>query len=333
MVASVSVMPAFPTRPLPLGAFPLPFGFLLLPPGAETEPVRAGLLAGHLPDRWPASLTGHQAALAGDLDAARAAFGGTDPVSRFNRFVLDPDAVDPQALRADLGPSLGVLVDLVEFATGRSDAAPDPAGHERDMAALLLAAQAVQALSSPGKTAEAVIALREAAVAAAPVSAALAGVLHGALGQACKALGDATAAIAALQAGIALLAGTDLTVARAEQRLELAATYHELAADAGAANVSPMMAPRMLNRAVELYEAALSAQDRVADPVGYARALANQGNALARLGRFDQARAKLAEARYLFEESQDWSALGTVRVLLDDLARQQKSGREVRADA
>ena len=128
-----------PTRPLPLGAFPLPFGFLLLPPGEETEPVRAGLLAGRLPEHWPASLRGHRAALAGDLDAARAAFGGPDPVSRFNRFVLDPLAVDPQPLRADLGPQLGVLVELVEFATGRCDAAPDPAGHDRDLAALLLA--------------------------------------------------------------------------------------------------------------------------------------------------------------------------------------------------
>jgi tetratricopeptide (TPR) repeat protein len=412
-----------PTRPLPLGAFPLPFGFLLLPPGEETEPVRAGLLAGRLPERWPASLRGHRAALAGDLDAARAAFDGPDPVSRFNRFVLDPLAVDPQPLRADLGPQLGVLVELVEFATGRCDAAPDPAGHDRDLAALLLAGQAVQALTAPGRTAEAVGTLREAIAAAQPVSAALAGVLYGALGQACKDLGDATAAIAALRAGIALLAGTDLIVARAEQHLELAATYHELAADADATHAPPMMlnqavqhyhnalqeisaesAPELwaaahaglaaayltmpmteagdqlrlgvavgslraaltvytmathpaqwssaqlnlanalvyapskhqgdnLTEAVELYEAVLGARSRDADPVGYARALANQGNALAHLGMFDQARAKLADARYLFEESQDWAALAAVRTLLDDLARQQTSAREVPADA
>lgn len=412
-----------PTRPLPLGAFPLPFGFLLLPPGEETEPVRAGLLAGRLPEHWPASLRGHRAALAGDLDAARAAFEGPDPVSRFNRFVLDPLAVDPQPLRADLGPQLGVLVELVEFATGRCDAAPDPAGHDRDLAALLLAGQAVQALTAPGRAAEAVGTLREAIAAAQPVSAALAGVLYGALGQACKDLGDATAAIAALRAGIALLAGTDLIVARAEQHLELAATYHELAADADAAKAPPMMlnqavqhyhnalqeisdesAPELwaaahaglaaayltmpmteagdqlrlgvavgslraaltvytmathpaqwssaqlnlanalvyapsrhqgdnLTEAVELYEAVLGARSRDADPVGYARALANQGNALAHLGMFDQARAKLAEARYLFEESQDWAALAAVRTLLDDLARQQTSAREVPTDA
>jgi tetratricopeptide (TPR) repeat protein len=409
-----------PVRPLPLGAFPLPFGFLLLPPGPETEPVRLGLLAGVLPEQWPPALRGHEAALAGDLDAARVAFGGTDAVSRFNRFVLDPETVDAVALRADLGSPLDVLVDLVEFATGRSDDAPDPAGHDEELRALLLAATAVQSLSSPSG-------LREAVAAAWPVSPALAGVLHGALAQACKEAGDPAAAVAALQAGLALLADTDLAVARAEQHLELAATYHELAAEAEASGASPMMAPGLLSQAVqhyhnalqevdvesapevwaaahaglgaayltmpmtqagdqlrlgvavgslraaltvytppthpaqwssaqlnlanalvyapskhqgdnlteavELYEAVLGSRARATDPVGYARALANQGNALAHLGLFDQARARLAEARYLFEEAQDWSALATVRTLLDALARQQKATREVRTDA
>jgi tetratricopeptide (TPR) repeat protein len=419
-VPSVPSVPDVPViRPLPLGAFPLPFGFLLLPPGEETEPVRLGLLAGVLPERWPPALRGHQAALAGDLDAARLAFGGTDAVSRFNRFVIDPETVDAVSIRADLGAPLDVLVDLVEFATGRSDVAPDPAGHDEEIRALLLAAAAVQSLSSvPG--------LREAVAAARPVSPALAGVLHGALAQACKEAGDPAAAVAALGAGIALLAPTDLAVARAEQHLELAATYHELAAGAETMGASSMMAPGMLGQAVqhyhnvlqqvdaesapevwaaahaglaaayltmpmtqagdqlrlgvavgslraaltvytpqthpaqwssaqlnlanalvyapskhqgdnlaeavELYEAVLAARERTSDPVGYARALANQGNALAHLGLFDQARAKLAEARYLFEESQDWSALATVRTLLDDLARQQKSHMKVRAD-
>jgi hypothetical protein len=270
-----------PTRPLPLGAFPLPFGFLLLPPGEETEPVRTGLLAGRLPEHWPASLTGHQAALAGDLDAARAAFGGPDPVSRFNLFVLDPDAVDRRALRADLGPALGVLVDLVEFAAGRCDEAPDPSGHDGDMAALLLAARAVQALNSPGRTAEGAVILREAVAAAEPVSAALAGVLRGALGQACKDLGDAAAAIAVLQGGIALLAGTDLIVARAEQYLELAATYHELAADAVAANASPMMAPGTLNQALQCYHDALQEISAESAPAQWAAAQAGLAAAYA----------------------------------------------------
>ena len=437
-----------PSRPLPVGAFPLPFGFLLLPPGADTEPVRECLLAGRLPERWPGALRGHEAVLADDLDAAAEAFAGPDPVSRFNRFVLDPEAVDATVLRADLGAELGVLVDLVEFALGRSDTAPDPADRQGEIKALLLAAVAVERLDSPpvplqvipnggvapptgsADSSSATGLLRSAITEARPVSPALAGVLHGALAQACRREGDPAGAVSALQAGIALLTGTDLTVALAEQYLELAAIFHELAANADATDPTGM-GPGMLNQAVqhyhnalqavsadgaskdsapevwaaahaglatayltlpmneasdqlrlgvavgslraaltvytrethpaewssaqlnlanalvyapskhqgdnlteavELYEAVLGARSRDTDPVGYARALANQGNALAHLGMFDHARAKLAEARFLFEEAQDWTATSSVRGLLNDLTRTQEEAKAA-ADA
>lgn len=54
-----------PVRPLPIGAFPLPFGYLLLADREDTAPVRAALLAGRLPDQWPQSLRGHELALRG----------------------------------------------------------------------------------------------------------------------------------------------------------------------------------------------------------------------------------------------------------------------------
>lgn len=405
-------MATTPTRALPIGAFPLPFGFLLLPPGDDTEPVRRALLAGRLPQEWPARLRGHQAALAGDHAAALGAFAGQDPVSRFNRFVLDPDAVGPDELRAGLGRPLEVLVDLVQFATGRRDTAPDASGHDGELAAILLAASALPGSSGADEPDDAaVVLLRQAVAAAEPVSAALAGVLNGALAQASRQAGDPQAAIAALEAGIGLLTGTDLAVGRAEQHLELATIYHELAeahaellnravhhyhcalqqagrdaapevfaaAHAGLASVyltMPMAevsdqlrlgvavgslraaltvytreshpaewssaqlnlanalvyAPSThqadkLTEAVELYEAVLDVRSRRDDPVGYARVLANQGNALAHLGVFGHARAKLAEARFLFEESQQWDAVASVRGLLDEMGRQQ-GGRE-----
>lgn len=393
-------MDNLPTRPLPIGAFGLPFGFLLLPPGEDTEPARKALLDGRLPAQWPDSLAGHQAALDGDFDAARAAFACDDPVSRFNRFVLDPDEADAAELRPAVGP-FGVLVDLVLFATGRSDDAPDPAGHDGEIAALLLAAAAV----APGEPDVGL--LRRAADAAMPVSPALAGVLYGALAQALKGAGDAMGAVGVLLAGIELLKGTDLNVARAEQHLELAATFHELAAGGerpdlvgqavshyhnvlqilgpdearevfaaahaglGAAYLTMPMneasdqlrlgiavgslrtaltvytresypaewssaqlnlanalvyAPSKhrqenLTEAVELYEAVLQTRDRNSDPVGYARALANQANVLAHLGERLVARAKLGEARALFEEAEDWPAVNQVRELLDELGR------------
>ena len=393
-------MDNLPVRPLPIGAFGLPFGFLLLPPGPDTEPARLALLAGRLPEQWPDSLRGHKAALDGDFDTARKEFAGDDPVSQFNRFVIDPDEVDAAAL-AGAGDPFGVLVDLVLFATGRTDEAPDPAGHDGELAALLLAARAI----ADGEPDAGL--LRQAIEAATPVSPALAGVLHGALAQACKAAGDPGAAIAALTAGIGLLSGTDLSLARAEQHLELAATFHELAAGGdrpdlvGQAvshyhnvlqNLGPDEAPEVfaaahaglgaayltmpmneasdqlrlgiavgslrtaltvytrethpaqwssaqlnlanalvyapskhrqenLTEAVELYEAVLQTRDRNADPVGYARALANQANTLAHLGERLVARAKLSEARALFEEAEDWDAVNQVRELLDELGR------------
>ena len=41
------------SRPLPIGAFPLPFGYLLLPEHESTASVRTGLLLGRL-DEWAA---------------------------------------------------------------------------------------------------------------------------------------------------------------------------------------------------------------------------------------------------------------------------------------
>ena len=40
-------------RPQPLGAFPLPVGYLLIPASPETEEARLALLEGRVPAQWP----------------------------------------------------------------------------------------------------------------------------------------------------------------------------------------------------------------------------------------------------------------------------------------
>jgi hypothetical protein len=82
-----------------------------------------------------------------------------------------------------------------------------------------------------------------------------------------------------------------------------------------------------LVEAVELYEAVLEVRGRDTDPVARARVLANQGNVLAHLGLFDHAKAKLYEARYLFEESGDNESVRAVRGVLDEIARQKTLSR------
>lgn len=81
-----------------------------------------------------------------------------------------------------------------------------------------------------------------------------------------------------------------------------------------------------LVEAVELYEEILTSGIRDRDPVGQARLLSNQGNALAHLGIFDEARPKLVEARYIFEEHLDHDSASSVRSLLDEIAKAEHSG-------
>jgi tetratricopeptide (TPR) repeat protein len=397
------------TEPRPIGVFALPFGHLLLPDGEETAEVRAGLLAGRLPERWPAALRGHELALAEDFDGALAAFAGDGPIERYNRFVIEPGAVDAEALRRDL-PDLAVLIDLVRFGTGQIDDPPAvPA--DGDLRSLVLAAHA--AASAGAGTASGLadgVDLLESAVASVPPAhPALSGVLYGALGQMQRQCGRTDAAVASLTAGIRILTGTDLTFACADQHLSLATLYHEQAGDradllhpavhhyhcvlqtideAGApalfatahANLAsayltmPMVeasdnlrlgvavgslraalgvftrehyprqwASAQLNlanalvyapsthqgdnlvEAVELYEAVLQTRDRDQDPLGLARVLANQGNALAHLGLFEHAWGKLAEARFIFEEFDEYDAVTSVRGLLDEIVRQRNA--------
>ena len=85
---------ALAVRPQPLGAFPLPLGYMLIPVGPDTEEARLALLAGRCPS-GRRCCGAHELALAGDRDGALAALSGDDPVSRYNRFVMDPDSGTP----------------------------------------------------------------------------------------------------------------------------------------------------------------------------------------------------------------------------------------------
>jgi len=392
-------------RPQPLGAFPLPLGYLLIPASPDTEDARVALLSGRLPD-WPDSLRAHQLALAGDRDGALAALHGDDPITRYNRFVMDPDGSDPTELRSELG-EFACLVDVVLFALGRSDTAPELGDATGELAATVLSAQASGALQD-GDAEAAMTLLDRAAEQAGGVSEPLRGVLLGAAASIC----DGSDAVTRFEVALrALDDAEDLRLARAELHLALAGLLHEQAIDrpdllnravphyhsvlqlvwreeapllwasahanlAAAYLTMPMTeasgqlrlgvaaqslrsalkvytpedypeewASVQLNlanslvytpsshqadnlvEAVNLYEAVLAARGRDTDPLGRARVLANQGNVLAHLADFDQAKAKLYEARFLFEELGDHDAMRTVRGVLDEISRQQALDR------
>ena len=392
-------------RPQPLGAFPLPLGYLLVPASPETEEARLALLAGQLPE-WPAVLRSHELALEGDRDGALAQLTGDDPISRYNRFVMDPDSEDPAELRSALG-EFGVLVDVVLYAIGRSDTAPEVGDLTGELAAIVLSARASTALHN-GDEAGAIADLDRAADAAATVSEPLRGVLLGASAS----IADGPDAVSRFERALKALDGAEgLRITRAELHLTLAGLLHEQSGDRpdmlaravphyhaalqlvmreeapllwasahanlatayltmpmteasgqlrlGVAGQSLRSALKVytpedypeqwasvqlnlanslvytpsshqldnLVEAVELYEAVLQARDRETDPLGRARVLANQGNVLAHLGDFDQAKAKLYEARFIFEEFGDHDSMRSVRGVLDEISRSSALNR------
>ncbi len=78
-----------------------------------------------------------------------------------------------------------------------------------------------------------------------------------------------------------------------------------------------------LVEAVEIYEELLELRNRNLDPIGYARVAANQGNVLAHLGMFDHAKAKLHDARAIFEEFSMYFEISAIREVLDHIERER----------
>jgi len=71
-----------------------------------------------------------------------------------------------------------------------------------------------------------------------------------------------------------------------------------------------------LVQAVDIYEELLQTRSRAEDPVGYARLLANQANALAHLGLFSQSLEKATEAYKLFHWHNELDAASSVLELV-----------------
>lgn len=238
-----------------MGAFPLPAGYLLVPAGlgpdaGEADAVRQELVAGRLPETWPGRLEFLRLAHAGDLVGSLAALDGfdpQDPVAAYNRYVLDPSSVDPALVRSGLG-ELGVMLDVVRYATGETDA-PPPAGPETgELHALVLATHASQAVDE-GRTADAIALLVEAADVARAGSRPLAGQLLATAATMRRSVeGPVPEVVAALLDALDLIGHSDLRVGRAEVHLELGSAYQELA---GARR-------ELLTRAIEQYHAALA---------------------------------------------------------------------------
>lgn len=398
-------------RPQPVGVFPLPAGYLLIPGGEANDAARADLVAGRRPAPFPPGLRFYELALDGDLDGALAALSGDDPVTLANRLVLEPDrALLGRLLESD-DPALVAHVRTIAFILGLAPEPPDPAATDGELAALAAAAHATQALEAADRAA-AVEWLEAACQHAEPISDALTGQLLGQLANVQLDDGGVARATVTFQAAIDKLTDTDLALSRAELHVAAGAMHQERREAAprhmqtainhylqALALVNRQSAPELwaiananlglayltapmheasdqlrigvavqsmrdalevftpatdaerwsstqlnlanalvympskhqadnIAEAVGLYEGVLQHRSRERDPQGRARVLANQGNALAHLGVFDQAKAKLHEARALFEEFDELEAVRAVRGVLDEIAKQESLVRQ-----
>jgi tetratricopeptide (TPR) repeat protein len=394
-------------RPQPLGVFPLPAGYLVLPPAEGAAELCAALLDGRTSAEAPAPLRFYTLALAGELDAALAALAGDEtPEARYNRFVLNSDPADYERLRAELTGEYRLLLDVVAFTLGWIDAPPDPAGAEGELLACALSVHAAFALE--GEQPEVAGAILARAIAAArPVSPLVAAQLLGDLAGLQAQSGAGAAASQSYREAISLLEGRGLPELRAQLFMGLGMLYQEIAEGrrghlleaakcyqealkvytresapelfamaqnnlalaylamplieasdqlrmgiavqslrealkvytreaypehwtsaqlnlANALQYLPSKTPEdHLAEAVELYEELLAARDAARDPLGYARLLANQGNALSHLGIFVHARARLEEAAALFARHGDLASEGAVLEALAAIEQRQ----------
>jgi tetratricopeptide (TPR) repeat protein len=85
-----------------------------------------------------------------------------------------------------------------------------------------------------------------------------------------------------------------------------------------------------LDEAVQLYEELLQVRTPEADPIGYARILANQGNALGHLGVFEDAASRLTTARDIFRAVGDDETAAEVESTLTGLKEAASAaGKEI----
>ncbi|MDJ0771346.1 MAG: tetratricopeptide repeat protein [Ilumatobacter sp.] len=255
-------------RPQPVGVFPLPAGYLVIPDGHDD--VRASLVEGKLPAEWPDELRFYAIALDGDPVAAAAALTGDDLVARANRLVLEPSRTSYEALAADAAAAgdaaFVVHVDTIAFALGLRPAPPDPSDTDGEFSAMAAAAHATAALER-GDTAAAIEHLEAAAQSAHDTSVPLAGQLMGQLANTQLDEGGVQRASVTFQAALDAMAGTDLHLTSAELHVAAGAMYQEMSE----------AAPRLMQQAINHYHQALALVRRDDAPETWAIANANLG--------------------------------------------------------
>ncbi len=131
-------------RPQPVGIFPLPASFLLLPhsDAPEADAALASLLRGDAKNAKEGPWRFYSLALDGRNDEALAAIHGNGVLDAWNRFALAPDADAVagayKALQSSLPAEMLPLLEAAAFAFGLNEEKPDPGDLDGELRALVL---------------------------------------------------------------------------------------------------------------------------------------------------------------------------------------------------
>ncbi|ABU59840.1 Tetratricopeptide TPR_4 [Roseiflexus castenholzii DSM 13941] len=252
-------------HPQPLGIFPLPAGYLVIPAVDGGADLCASLLTGRVPDAMPDPLRFYAQALAGDADGAwQALERDPSPEACYNRFVLRSEPSDYARLRSELDGELHALLDLVAYTTGMIDRPPEPVGCSGEVAACILAAHAAHALETDQREVACAM-LQQAVAEVRDISPLFAAQLLGDLAEMQVLDDDADAAIRSLHDALDLIGLYSLPDVRAHLALRLGMLYQERAEGRRA----------MLLEASKCYQEALRFYTRETAPELYALAQNN----------------------------------------------------------
>ena len=386
-------------RPQPIGIFPMPANFLLLPESWSDSDDLNNLLDGI----YPQTDSFFKFSMEGEIEKALAKLTEDSPESKYNRFVLNGSPELYHQLKQELTEEYAKLLDVAAFTLDYISEPPTAENLDGELLAFVLMANATHKIEQ-GEIKTANSLLQEASEAAKPVSPIFYGQILTSLAEtqhqffganpnvvqtyknAIEALKkselEATKASLQMNLGIcyqeissgnrgALLeavkcyqealkfftrenfpeefafaqnnlalaylsmpmteASDQLRVAIAIQALREALkvykkeTHPELWAStqlnlANALQYAPTShVEENLQEAVNLYEEILSVRQPTQNPVGYARLLANQGNALAHLGIFNHAIPKLNEAMNIFNQIEDTDSANSIKEILDEI--------------
>lgn len=159
-MASTIAAPLIQVRPQPVGIYPFPVSFLLLP---ETE-NRSGLvelMSGDAKAVVSQDWCFYRLALDGRLEEAAQAILGVTPIDEWNRFVLQPSIWRYRSLLTQLPAEMLPLLQAAAFAFGLTEEAPAVTALDSELLALVLLTVASWHLEQ-GRELEAVALLEDA---------------------------------------------------------------------------------------------------------------------------------------------------------------------------